>query len=219
MNAILEWLNSHFHNFPLVAFVALLLGGFNLPISEDVLVIASAVFCQNEKANIPVFYLSIFFGAMISDWLVYFWGWLLGRGIISNRFFKRIIKKENTIRFSKALDRYGVFTYIIVRFIPFGVRNIMSMTSGFVGFNFHKFIIFDGVAAFCNTSALFWLVYFFGSTGGTYFKIFGIVLFCLFVILCICVFRSKRFIHFIDERLKINEELKDEPLKVEEHIK
>ena len=206
----MQWLTSHFHNFPLVAFIALILGGFNLPVSEDVLVIMSALFCQSEKASISASYLAIFLGATLSDWLVYFWGWLLGRGIISNRFFKKIIKKENTIRFSKALDRYGVFTYIIVRFIPFGVRNIMSMTSGFVRFNFYKFILFDALAAFCNTSALFWLVYFFGNTGGYYFKIFGVALFCLFVISCIYGFRSKRFIRFIDERLKIDESsLKD----------
>ena len=219
MDAILRWLTFHFHNFPLVAFIALILGGFNIPISEDVLVVMSAVLCQAEKANIPIFYLSIFFGAAISDWLVYFWGWLLGRGIISNRFFKKIIKKENTIRFSRALDKYGVFTYIIVRFIPFGVRNIMSMTSGFVGFNFYKFILFDALAVLCNTSTLFWLVYFFGKTGGTFFKIFGITLFCLFVILCIYMFRSKRFIRFIDERLKIDNSLKDEGIKVDEPLK
>ena len=104
MDAILQWLTSHFHSFPLVVFVALLLGGFNVPISEDVLVFMSALLCQSDKANIPIFYAAIFFGATLSDWLVYFWGWLLGRGFISDRFFKKIIKKENTIRFSKALD-------------------------------------------------------------------------------------------------------------------
>lgn len=205
MDAILQWLTSHFHSFPLVVFVALLLGGFNVPISEDVLVFMSALLCQSDKANIPIFYAAIFFGATLSDWLVYFWGWLLGRGFISNRFFKKIIKKENTIRFSKALDKYGVFTYIIVRFIPFGVRNIMSMTSGFIGFNFCKFILFDALATLCNTSALFWIVYFFGVTGSNYFKIFGFTLFCLFVAFCVYVFRSKRFIRFIDKHLQIDD--------------
>jgi len=202
MESILAWLGSHIHNFPLAVFIALLLGGLNLPVSEDVLVIMSALLCQNEKANIPVFYSCIFFGAIVSDWLVYFWGWLLGRGLISNQFFRKIIKKENTIRFSKALEKYGIFTYIIMRFIPFGVRNVLSMTSGFVGFPFYKFVIFDAVAAFCNTSALFWIIYFFGMTGGKYFKILGITLFLSFLALLIYLFRIKWFTRLLDDKLQ-----------------
>ena len=202
MESILAWLGSHIHNFPLVIFIALLLGGLNLPVSEDVLVIMSALLCQSEKANIPVFYACIFFGATMSDWLVYFWGWLLGRGIISNRFFRKIIKQDNTIRFSKALEKYGIFTYIVMRFIPFGVRNILSMTSGFVQLPFYKFVIFDAIATLCNTSALFALVYFFGKTGGKYVKILGILLFITFVILLIHAFRTKWFTRLLDDKLQ-----------------
>ena len=202
MEPVLAWLGLHIQNFPLVIFIALLLGGLNLPVSEDILVFMSAMLCQNEKANIPVFYACIFFGATISDWLVYFWGWLLGRGIISNRFFRKIIKKDNTIRFSKALEKYGILTYIIMRFIPFGVRNMLSMTSGFVRLPFYKFVIFDAIATFCSTSVLFWLVYFFGKAGGKYFKISGIVLFVAFIILLIYSFRTKWFIRFLDNKLQ-----------------
>lgn len=202
MDPILAWLNCHVHSFPLVIFIALLLGGFNLPISEDVLVITSAILCQTEKARIAPFYLAIFFGAVISDCIVYFWGWLLGRGFISIKLFPRIVKEENTIRFSKALNKHGIFTYLIVRFIPFGVRNVMSMTSGFVNFCFIKFLIFDAIAALCNTSALFWIIYFFGRSGGKYFQIFGIVLFVAFIFLCIYLFRSDRFSKFIDRHLE-----------------
>lgn len=202
MSAILSYLQAHINNFPLIVFIALLLGGFNLPISEDVLVIMSAILCQTEKASIPVFYASIFFGALISDYLVYFWGYLLRRGIISKKFFKRFIKKERTIRISKALERYGIFAYIVIRFIPFGVRNVMSITSGFVGLKFYKFMLFDAIATLCSTSALFWLVYFFGRKGGMYVKIVGISLFVGFLVLCIYMFRSKRFARFLDEKLK-----------------
>lgn len=201
MGAILAWLGSHVRNFPLLVFIALLLGGFNLPISEDVLVATSATLCHSEKANITAFYLAIFFGSSLSDWLVYLWGWLLGRGLISNRLFKSIIKEENTMRFSKALEKYGIFAYIVVRFIPFGVRNIMSMTSGFVGFKFYKFAFFDTIAVLCNTSALFWLVYFFGKTGGKYMKTFGLILFFMFIIFCFYLFRSKKFVNFLDKHL------------------
>lgn len=77
----------------------------------------------------------------------------------------------------------------------------MSMTSGFVSFPFIKFLIFDGVAAFCNTTVLFWVVYFFGRTGGRYFKVFGIILFVTFIFLCIYLFRSNKFSEFVDKHL------------------
>ena len=201
MHAIIAWLSSYLHSLPLVVFIALLLGGFNLPISEDILVIISAVACQRKEANVPIAYAAIFFGATISDWLVYLWGWLLGRGFISNKLFSKVVTKENTLRFSRALEKYGIFTYIFVRFIPFGVRNVMSITSGFVSFNFFKFALFDSIAAFCNTSALFWVIYFFGKTGGKYFKIFGIVLFCSLIIFGIYIFHSKKLSKFIDKHL------------------
>jgi len=203
MGAILSYLQAHINNVPLFVFVALLLGGFNLPISEDFLIIMSAALCQTKTASIPIFYSAIFFGALLSDYLVYFWGYLLKRGSISNRFFKKFIKKERTTRISKALNKYGIFAYIIIRFIPFGVRNIMTMTSGFVGVKFYKFMIFDAIATLCSTSTLFWLVYFFGKQeGGMYIKIFGISLFVCFLVLCIYMFRSKRFARFLDEKLK-----------------
>lgn len=61
MDPVLAWLNCHVHSFPLVIFISLLLGGFNIPISEDVLVITSAILCQTEKARIAPFYIAIFF--------------------------------------------------------------------------------------------------------------------------------------------------------------
>ena len=91
-HTIAAWIGQYVSYFPLVIFISLFLGGFNLPISEDIIVITAALLCKQEKASIPVFYAALYFGAIISDYLVYFWGWLLGRGRISGRFFSQLIR-------------------------------------------------------------------------------------------------------------------------------
>ncbi|MGI5088629.1 DedA family protein [Treponema sp. OMZ 305] len=191
-HTIAAWIGQYISYFPLVIFISLLLGGFNLPISEDIIVITAALLCKQEKASIPAFYAALYFGAVISDCLVYFWGWLLGRGRISSRFFSKLISENSVIRISRALNRHGFFTFLCGRFIPFGVRNIISMTSGFVNFPFYKFACFDAIAAVCNISALFWLVYFLGQRGSHFMKIIGIVLLLLFIGFSIYVMRSEK---------------------------
>jgi dedA family protein len=192
-HTIAAWIGHYISYFPLVIFISLLLGGFNLPISEDIIVITAALLCKQEKASIPAFYAALYFGAVISDYLVYFWGWLLRRGRISGIFFSKLINETTIDRISNALERHGFLTFLCGRFIPFGVRNIIAMTSSFVGFPFYKFALFDAVAAACNISALFWLVYFLGLRGGHFMKVIGIVLFLLFVGLSIYILRSDKF--------------------------
>ena len=190
---ITAWIGQYISYFPLVIFISLLLGGFNLPISEDIIVITAAVLCKQEKASIPSFYAALYVGAVLSDYLVYFWGWLLGRGRISGKFFSKLISENNINRISNALNRHGFLTFLCGRFIPFGIRNIISMTSGFVSFPFYKFALFDAIAAVFNISALFWLVYFLGRRGSHFMKIFGIVLLLLFIGFSIYVMRSEKF--------------------------
>ena len=197
---IAVWIGHYISYFPLVIFISLFLGGFNLPISEDIIVITAALLCRQEKASIPAFYAALYFGAIFSDYLVYFWGWLLGRGRISGGFFSRLISENNINRISNALERHGFLTFLFGRFIPFGVRNIIAMTAGFVGFPFYKFALFDAIAAACNISALFWLVYFLGHRGGHFMKIVGIVFLLLFVGFSIYVLRSDKF--FISSQKK-----------------
>lgn len=193
VHTLIGWIGQYISYFPLVIFISLLLGGFNLPVSEDIVVIMTALLCKQEKASIPTFYIALYVGAVISDFLVYFWGWLLSRGRISGNFFSKVLKKENARRISTALEHHGFLTFLFGRFIPFGIRNIIAMSSGFVGFPFYKFALFDAIAAFCNISALFWLVYFLGQKGGHLMKTVGVVFLILFVAFSIYIMRSEKF--------------------------
>ncbi|UTC65403.1 DedA family protein [Treponema sp. OMZ 788] len=201
LTAFLNWIGNYITYFPLVVFLGLLLGGFNIPISEDVLVAMSAILSQGEKASIPHFLSALYIGAVVSDCMVYGWGRLISKGSISMGLFSKIITKENTYRLLKALQRHGVFTFIICRFIPFGVRNAVSMTSGFVKYPFYKFFFYDLIAAICNITVLYSLVYFFGSKGGDFMKIFGIVMFILFLAAGAYLVSSGKLFQFADKKL------------------
>ncbi len=201
LTALLNWLGSYITYFPLVVFVGLLLGGLWLPISEDLLVVMSAVLCQGEKASIPSFLCALYVGAILSDFMVYFWGRLIAKGTLSLGLFSRVITKENTLRLSKALQKHGVLTYVFTRFIPFGVRNIVSTTTGFVKYPFYKFAVYDSIAVLCNVSALFGLVYFFGAKGGHIMRTVGIVLFVVFWILSIYMVKSGKLFQFADKKM------------------
>ncbi len=192
LSAVMQWIGSYVSYFPLVIFISLMLGGCNLPISEDVLVIMSAVLCKQEHASIPAFYCALYFGAVLSDMLVYFWGTLLRRGTVSFLFTEKLLKKDNTVLIADELQRHGFLTFLVGRFVPFGVRNILFMTAGFLHFPFHKFVIFDSIAAFCNISTLFWLVYFLGARGSAMMKTLGVIFFILFIGICIFIIRSAK---------------------------
>ncbi len=202
LTALLNWLGSYITYFPLVIFIGLLLGGLWLPISEDLIVVMAAVLSQTEKASIPAFLIALYSGAILSDYMVYFWGRLLARGTLSSGLFSRLITKENTMRLSKSLQKHGPLTYIVCRFIPFGVRNIVSVTTGFVRYPFYKFVLYDFIAALCNISVLFGLVYFFGAKGGYVMRITGIILFAGFWILSIYLVKSGKLFKFADKRLE-----------------
>ena len=201
LTAFLNWIGNYITYFPLVVFIGLLLGGFNIPISEDILVAMSAIFSQGEKASIPHFLTALYVGAFVSDCMVYGWGRLISKGSISIGLFSKIITKENTYRLLKALQKHGIFTFIICRFIPFGVRNAVSMTSGFVKYPFYKFFIYDLVAAICNITVLYSLVYFFGRKGGDFMKISGIVMFVLFLAVGAYLVTSGKLFKFADKKL------------------
>ncbi len=177
MNSILLFVQSYISFYPLTVFICLLLGGFNLPISEDVLIITSALLAKTDKNLLIPSLLALYIGAIVSDYLVYFWGYLISRGFASNRFISKLADEKNIGRISKKVKKHAFLTNILCRFIPFGVRNAFFIYMGLSKFKFIKFALFDGISCLISISTLFFLIYIMGKKGGLYMKIFGIILF------------------------------------------
>jgi len=179
MLEIFARISQYVEYYPLVAFVALLLAGLNVPISEDLIIITGALICQgNPSMLLPVF-AATYAGAVISDYFPYLLGRCIRKGTIKAKFLANLFSRRRIVMIHRYLNKYGIFAFIVGRFIPFGVRNTMFMTSGLFGLRLRRFAVYDTAAATISVSALFFLAYHFGEAVGKPFHAVGVALFVL----------------------------------------
>jgi membrane protein DedA with SNARE-associated domain len=165
--------------YPFAAFIALLLAGLNVPISEDLIIITGALICQGNPSMLVPIFGAIFAGVIISDYFPYLLGKYIRKGTIKAKFLTRLFSPKKIVKIHRYLAKYGIFTFIAGRFIPFGVRNTMFMTAGLFGLRPRRFALYDTIAATISVSVLFFLAYHFGETVEKPFQAVGIALFIL----------------------------------------
>jgi membrane protein DedA with SNARE-associated domain len=175
------FLSGHIEYFPLAALICLLLAGCNIPISEDLIIITGAVLSAEEPSLLLPNLAAIFIGVIASDFLVYWIGTRVRKGTAKSGYFSALIPEKAIEKMHDKLDRYGIFTFIVCRFIPFGVRNTLFFTSGFFNLRLRVFALYDVIAAVISVNTLFFLAYFLGDAVKKPLKIAGIVLFALLV--------------------------------------
>jgi len=175
------FLSGHIQYYPLAALVCLLLAGCNIPISEDLIIITGAILSA-EKPFLLVFNLAaIYIGVIASDFLIYWIGRRVRKGTMKSNYFSALIPERAIEKMHDKLDKYGIFTFIVCRFIPFGVRNTLFFTSGFFNLRLRVFALYDIIAAMISVNTLFFLAYFLGDDVKRPLKIAGIALFILLV--------------------------------------
>ena len=182
MDQIIAFITSYVSYWPIVCFFALLLAGLNLPVSEDAMIILSATFVQADESLLIPTYIALYAGIVLSDIESYFIGKLLSKGVLKFKFLKKKLTPQRIERISSHLHKHGFLTFIVCRFIPFGVRNMLFMSSGFIGLKFSSFILFDSIAAVLSSGTLFALVYFIGEAAQKNFRLVGIILFVILII-------------------------------------
>jgi membrane-associated protein len=164
MDWLIQFVTEHAQHAHWAFFGALMLAGFSLPVSEDVVLIFGGVLASTVvPEHTMLIFFSIFLGAYLSDWVAYWIGRLLGPKLWNIRWLARIFKPEKFRRFEQYYERYGVITLLIGRFIPFGVRNCLFMTAGLAKMPFLRFALADGIACAISNTALFWTAYACGS--------------------------------------------------------
>ena len=176
MDSIIAFFSSYFTYWPLVCFLSLILAGFNLPISEDVLIVMSALIAHEDPAQLIPNYIGLYAGIYASDIISYWMGRLLGSGVLKIKFITKSLTPKRVDYLSKKLEKHGFLTFVVTRFIPFGMRNVLFMTSGFTKMSFPKFLLFDGIAAIISSMSLYSLVLLIGESAKESFKILGIIL-------------------------------------------
>jgi membrane protein DedA with SNARE-associated domain len=176
---IVPVISQYVEYYPLVAFIALMLAGLSVPISEDLIIITGALICQEKHSMLIPIFAATYAGVIISDYFPYLLGTYISKGIIKAKFLTRLFSLKKIIRIHRYLDKYGIFTFIVGRFVPFGVRNTLFMTSGLIGLKLRRFALYDTTAATISVSTLFFLAYHFGDSVEKPFQAVGIVLFIL----------------------------------------
>lgn len=191
MESIANYLFSHAAYAHFIIFALLMLAGWNIPISEDVMVILSGVLAATVVPDQTLtLFTWTFLGAYLSDWESYWIGSRLGPKLVRSKWFGGFLSPQRLQLVHQYYAKYGSLTLLFGRFIPFGVRNCLFMAAGMGRMPFLKFIFIDALACLTTCSTLFTLSYWFGKQYGELlgylkfwnFFVFGLFLASLFLI-------------------------------------
>jgi membrane protein DedA with SNARE-associated domain len=191
-----EFILSHASHAHWFVFGAILLAGVNLPISIDILVIATAlVAARILPENTPQLFLSVLLGCYFSAWIAFWIGRVLGPKIARISFFSKLLSPERLEKARKFYMRNGFWALILGRFIPFGVRNCLFMSAGMSRMSFVKFICIDAIACTLWCGSFFYLVYALGNNYETLLssvKAFNLLIFFAFSVTVIGIIWYKK---------------------------
>jgi membrane-associated protein len=196
MDTIIQIIFEHAPHAHWIIFGALMLAGLNIPISEDLMIILSATLAATVvPENTYKLFIAVFLGCYISDWVCYWIGRRLGPKLWNISWFAKTFERKKIDQIHSYYEKYGFWTLLIGRFIPFGVRNALFLTAGLGKMPFGKFLLSDGIACAFSNTALFTLTFFVGRNYAALLesvKTFNIFLFSAFVVLIIGVVWYKR---------------------------
>jgi len=196
MEPIIDFIVRHAQGAHWLIFGAIILAGLNVPISADLMLIISAVLAATViPAHAVHLFLAVYLGCVLSAWVAYWLGRVVGPRLLSLRFFSKMLSLERLLKMRHFYDRYGFWTLMVGRFIPFGVRNCLFMSTGMSKLPFVKFVWRDLIACFIWSSCGFYLFYLIGQNYQLIYqkvKVVNLFLFLAFAVTGISFFWYKR---------------------------
>lgn len=148
----------------LILFSLLIASGFNVPISEDIILITAGALsatCLSEE--FWVLYLSVFAGCWFSSWIAYWIGRTLGPKLYDIGWFNWAITPKRIRKLHEYYEKFGALTFVVGRLFPGGIRNALFMSAGMGKMPFPVFILRDFLAVSTSSSLIFYLGYIFGQ--------------------------------------------------------
>ena len=190
---ILDFIQSNVHMAPYAICFLLLLAGFNLPISEDLMLFISGILAAQNPDKITSLFLGVFLGSYVGDVLCFqFYGRYLGDMIFETKFFSKPSRVKKMKRIEHFYQKYGIITLFIGRFIPFGVRNALFISAGLAKMNPWKFAISDFLSCLISTTTYFWLYKTYGTSVLPYIKRGNVVFICIVIFALIAFVVAKK---------------------------
>jgi len=164
MESFFQFVCQHADHAHFIIFGLLMLAGLNVPISEDFLLITAGAIANLCIPEHKLYLFAwVFAGCWISAWEAYAVGRILGPKLYKIKWFSHILPPERIDRLHHYYEKFGIFTFIIGRFIPGGVRNALFISSGLGKMPFLKFILRDGIACLISSTTIFLLGYVFAE--------------------------------------------------------
>ncbi len=205
METLVSLLQSAAPEAHFIAFGLLVLAGFNFPVSEDIIIILSASLAATVvPENTVKLFIGCFAGAYISDIIAYLIGRFAGARILQSerfykiKFFNKNFSKKRMAKIENYFEKYGVKTLFFGRFIPFGVRNMLFMTSGLIKLPMKKFLLIDLAALAMTSTILFKLGMIFGSNYQVLLDAinqYKIIIFSIFIFIIVLLFVRHKLRH------------------------
>lgn len=196
MESLIAWLLEHAPYAHWYIFAAILLAGVNIPISVDVLIVGAAVLAATlVPEHLWHLYLAIFLGCYFSAWIAYWFGRLLGKKLLRYGWFQRFFHLERREKIQRFYKKHGFWTLMLGRFIPFGIRNCIFMSSGMSHVPFLRFALWDLPACFIWSALSFYLFFTLGKNFQVllnHLKIVNIIIFLAFGVTVITLLWYKR---------------------------
>ena len=196
MESFIAWVSDHASQAHWYLFGAILLAGVNLPVSIDILLAAAAFLAATLiPEHLWHLYLAGFFGCYLSGWVAYAVGRFGLRRWAGSRFLRRFFPPERIDRIGAFYRKHGLWAFMVGRFIPFGIRNCIFMSSGMSRVPFVRFMLWDLPACLVWSALFFYLFFTLGKNFHTmvaHLKIVNVVIFLAFGVTVIALLWYKR---------------------------
>ncbi|MCE5293335.1 MAG: VTT domain-containing protein [Chlamydiales bacterium] len=195
MESLVTWFCEHGPYAPLVIFGLLVITGFSIPVSEDLILLASGALASTVLPEYTIaLFCAAFFGSFISDCVAYGLGRVVGIKM----------KSKKMVRLAAFYKKFGILTLFVGRCIPFGIRNGIFMTAGAGKMKFYKFLLTDGIACFLFSLLLFYLGFTCGKNYDALAASVHQTSVIVGIITLVCVALSVAF-YYLTKRTKVQE--------------
>lgn len=192
MDTVLALVHQHADYAPWIVFGLLMLAGLNIPVSEDAMILGSALLATERPDLLVELFFAVYAGAYLSDLVCYGLGRRFGPSLWRLPGFERVVHKKHIKTLSQFYARWGVWVLLVGRFIPFGVRNGLLLTAGLGRLHFGRLAAVDLIAATMSCGFYFWLYFSYGravvdAVARSQLALFGIVA----VVVILLIVRSR----------------------------
>lgn len=184
MDILIAWISEHAYQAHWYLFGAIILAGFNIPFPIDLLAAASAILAATIiPDHVWILFTALLTGCYLSAMCSYWLGRTLGHYLPQMKYLSKLFSQKRMEKIHYFYKNYGLVSLILGRFIPFGVRNCIFMSSGMSKVPFVKFIAMDALACSLWSSTLFFLFYLLSKNHTLlwhYLKTFNLFIFLAF---------------------------------------